>query len=636
MRPAPLLRILNALGDADCRPRKSGTGYSARCPAHDDSKPSLSISEGDDGRVLLKCQAGCATEEVLAALHLTVADLFPPKTANTQAEIVATYDYTDEAGELLFQVVRYASKAFKQRRPDGSGGWLWNLKGVPRVLYRLPEVLDAVTTGRTVFIVEGEKDVEALVAAGECATCNPMGAGKWRPEHANALYGAAEVVVVADADEPGRDHAQEVADSLNGHVGHLLMVEPAHGKDAAEHLGAGRSVDELSVVFDSKAPAGAIEPGELAQLLDGIAAMIARYIAFPAPEACTAITLWAAHCHVVTAFESTPRLVLVSPEKQSGKTRTLEVLELVTPTPRHGVNLTAAALFRAVALEQPTLLFDEADTVFGSKVNEHEELRGLINAGHRKGAMAYRCVGDPKNMEVRAFPAFCAVALAAIGDLPDTIIDRAVVIKMRRRAPGEQIEPFRQRIARTEGEALRDRLTAWAGGAGAELSEAWPVIPEGLADRAADVWEPLLAIADMAGDDWPIRAREAALKLNNDRMAADVSLGLRLLADLRDLFSTEKTDRLSTDTILEKLNGMDESPWGNLRGKPLDARGLARRLKRYDATPKQIRISEGKTLKGYTLEDLADGFARYLPPLPPPREGNMRNSETTAGAHGDV
>ena len=262
VRPAPMLRVLNALGDADCRPRRSGAGYSARCPAHEDSKPSLSVSEGEDGRVLLKCQAGCTVADVMAALGLSMADLFPPKGRDSAAEIVAVYDYADETGELVFQVVRYASKAFKQRRPDGAGGWLWNLKGVPRVLYRLPEVLEAVTRARTVFVAEGEKDVDALHAAGEVATCNPMGAGKWRAEHAQVLYGAAEVVVVADKDDTGCAHARVVADSLRGHVGKLLIVEAATGKDAADHLGAGRTVDELTVIYDSDAasPAGNYTP----------------------------------------------------------------------------------------------------------------------------------------------------------------------------------------------------------------------------------------------------------------------------------------------------------------------------------------------------------------------------------------
>ena len=353
----------------------------------------------------------------------------------------------------------------------------------------------------------------------------------------------------------------------------------------------------------------------LAAMLDATAELFGRYVAFGRPEARTACALWAVHCHVVQAFDSTPRLVLVSPEKQSGKTRTLEVLELITPCPRHGVNLSAAALFRAVAAEQPTLLFDEADTFFGAKAREHEELRGLVNAGHRKGAMAYRCVGDPKRMEVHAFPAYCAVALAAIGDLPDTITDRAVVIRMRRRSPDEVLSPFRRRLAMGEADPVRADLEAWAGDAEDELAGAWPSMPPGLTDRAADVWMPLLAIADMAGGGWPERARAAATVLDGDRAAVDVSLGVRLLADLRDLFSATGAEHLPTKEILEHLNDMDDAPWGDIRGKPTDARGLARRLRKYGAASVTIRHGDG-TAKGYRREDLHDAFTRYLPPKP--------------------
>jgi hypothetical protein len=165
--------------------------------------------------------------------------------------------------------------------------------------------------------------------------------------------------------------------------------------------------------------------GEGAEILDRVADLLARYVAFPTPAACDAVALWAAHCHAIHAFESTPRLALLSAEKGSGKTRCLEVLDLLVPEPMHAVNATAAALFRAVEDRQPCILFDECDATFGPMARgEHEELRALINAGHRKGAVAYRCVGDPRNMQVKAYPAYAAVALAGIGDLPPTILDR--------------------------------------------------------------------------------------------------------------------------------------------------------------------------------------------------------------------
>ena len=252
MSAKPLDLLLNALTEAGCQPRRSGAGYSARCPAHDDGNPSLSASAGTDGRALVFCQAGCSTDDVLVALKLTAAELFPPDTdrRDGRAEPVATYDYVDEIGRLLSQVVRMAPKGFWQRRPDGNGGWVKNLGNTRRVLYRLPEVLAAVAAGRTVYVVEGEKDVEAVVGCGEVATCNSGGAGKWGAEHARALYGAEVVVVVADKDDAGRAHAVQVAKSLRGHVGQVVIMEALVGKDAADHLAAGYSVEDFQVTDD--------------------------------------------------------------------------------------------------------------------------------------------------------------------------------------------------------------------------------------------------------------------------------------------------------------------------------------------------------------------------------------------------
>ncbi len=170
----------------------------------------------------------------------------------------------------------------------------------------------------------------------------------------------------------------------------------------------------------------------------------------------------------------------MSPEKQSGKTRTLEVLELIVPTPMHVVNTTSAALFRQVAMDRPTLLMDEADTYLGpNAARQHEALRGFVNAGHRRGAKAYRCVGEPSKMYVEAFPADRALAIAAIGDLPDTVIDRAVVVRMRRRGPGETITPFRFRRATPVGGELRARLAEWTKRHRKRLADAEPEMPPG-------------------------------------------------------------------------------------------------------------------------------------------------------------
>jgi len=232
--------------------RQSGSSWSAKCPAHDDGNPSLSITErtnGDPG-VVVHCHAGCTTEAVTAAIGMTVADLFDAKPTTEAKRITATYDYHDAAGQLAYQVVRYDPKGFTQRRPDGRGGWTWNLQGVDRVLYKLPELLAADPT-TTVFVVEGEKDVEALIAAGYMATCGPQGAGSWSKVSAVAVdvLCGRDVIVVADADDAGRAHARDIAASLHGVASDVTVVEAVAGQnDAAEHLGAGRTVDEFEVI----------------------------------------------------------------------------------------------------------------------------------------------------------------------------------------------------------------------------------------------------------------------------------------------------------------------------------------------------------------------------------------------------
>ena len=219
--------------------RVSG-GSMVTCPAHDDRNPSLHVSEGPDGRVLLKCHAGCETADVLAADGRDWGDLFPDDGKRNGRVEVAVYHYVDEQGRALFEAVRFHPKDFKQRRPDGR----WGIKGVRRVLYRLPKVIEAVRAGSRIYIAEGEKDVHALERAGQVATCNPMGAGKWKREYSDVLRGA-DVVVIADQDEEGRKHAEQVVGSLRGVAASVEVVEAAEGKDATAHLAAGRTVEEF-------------------------------------------------------------------------------------------------------------------------------------------------------------------------------------------------------------------------------------------------------------------------------------------------------------------------------------------------------------------------------------------------------
>ena len=225
--------------------RQAGKGYIARCPAHEDEKASLSIGQGDDGRILLHCHAGCSIEEIAGALGIEVKNLFPEDSA--KKEIVATYDYKDAAGNLVYQVVRLYPKDFRQRRSDGLGGWIWNMKGVDPLPYRLPELLAALERGETVFVVEGEKDVDRLAALGLVASTSHGGAGKWREAHSRHFPQGADVAIIPDNDDPGRDHAAKVADQLINRGCKVRVVElpvPAKG-DVSDWLNAGGTKEEL-------------------------------------------------------------------------------------------------------------------------------------------------------------------------------------------------------------------------------------------------------------------------------------------------------------------------------------------------------------------------------------------------------
>ena len=231
--------------------KRCGNGWQAFCPAHNDRKPSLKVDEGEGGKVLVKCFAGCRTEDIVAAIGLNMSNLYPePERKRNQAgpgEVIAAYDYKDASGKLLFQVCRTADKRFFQRRPDGKGGWVNGLGDIKPVLYRLPELFEAVKRGETVFIPEGEKDCDNLARLGLAATTSPMGAGKWRDYYSEWLKGA-NVVILPDNDEPGRKHAQQVAQSLHGKAKSIKILElpglPPKG-DVSDWLAAGGTKEEL-------------------------------------------------------------------------------------------------------------------------------------------------------------------------------------------------------------------------------------------------------------------------------------------------------------------------------------------------------------------------------------------------------
>ena len=247
-------------------------------------------------------------------------------------------------------------------------------------------------------------------------------------------------------------------------------------------------------------------PIDGAALLDEVEAFHRRFNVFPTEAAYVAVALWDAHAHLLDCFDSTPRMAFLSPEPGSGKSRALEIVETLVPRPMVAVNASAAALFRVgvrTATDGPR---SSSTRSTPSSAPRPETTRNCAASstpdtaapGSPTGASA-----TEPTRQCRPFPSYTAVAVAGLGSLPDTILTRSVIIRMRRRARNEKVEPFRARLHEKEGNALRDRLAKWAEHVRELVTDAWPEMPDGVTDRPADVWEPLLAVADAAGGDWP-------------------------------------------------------------------------------------------------------------------------------------
>jgi hypothetical protein len=343
---------------------------------------------------------------------------------------------------------------------------------------------------------------------------------------------------------------------------------------------------------------------DVAAYLGAVEAFVGRYVAFPSEHEAVAIACWVAHAHLVDLFDTSPILAITSAEMRSGKTRTLDVLELLTPHPFRVVIPSEAVVYTVLAQRQRrTMLLDEADAIFGPRTAErYEGLRAILNSGNRVGTPVLRVKLEGRRREVDEFDVFGPKAIAGIGNLPNTVTDRAIPIRLKRRAPGEAVEKFRRRPAQIEADAIR---LDWESVTVVTVV----TVPETLNDRAADSWEPLLAVADAAGGTWPTRARLAAIALSADE-DTPMSVGMRLLADIRDAFG--EVDHLSTSDLLDRLHDLEEAPWGDWYGKPLTARGLAKLLEPYRVLPTLRRLS-GERRRGYFSVEFTDSWERYVP-----------------------
>jgi len=345
-----------------------------------------------------------------------------------------------------------------------------------------------------------------------------------------------------------------------------------------------------------------------AALLDDLAHIYRRFVSLPDGGA-EALALWIVFTYALEAFDVAPILALCSPLKRCGKTTTEDLTAALAKRPLAAANISVAALYRTVERFSPTLIVDEADTFLLSNL----ALRGLINSGHtRATAFVIRTAGH----EPRLFSTWGARMIALIGRLPATLEDRAIVLPMRRRAPGEPVDRIRRARLLRHLDPLRRRVVRWVTDHLAALRAADPAVPEALDDRQADNWRPLFAIADAAGGAWAARARTAARTLSGVVVEADTAPPVQLLADLRDLFATTSAATLATATILRHVAALTDRPWADgAPGHPMTPRHLAKLLEGFGIKAKQIRQGTA-TRKGYRRADFTDAFRRYLPPDP--------------------
>lgn len=365
--------------------------------------------------------------------------------------------------------------------------------------------------------------------------------------------------------------------------------------------------------------------------LDAVVAHLRRFVHFTTPEHADAVALWAAHSHVpLDRLEQSPILALTSAVKQSGKTRVLDVLEFLVHAPWRITRPSESVLFRKIDADHPTLLLDEIDALFGDKTGNTEGIRSLFNSGNRRGTKVPRNVAQGKTFALVEFDVFCPKATAGIGGLPDTILDRAIVIPMQRRTRGEPIEKLRERAARALGTPLRDALADHIGRL-EDLTVADAALPAELDDRAQDGWEPLIAIADAAGSDWPVRARRAAVAIFGRRTVADDNPGLRLLADCREVFEGTTADFLATAELRTALIVLDQSAWADIRGREVTPHYLGKLLRAFGIESKRNRPSGvGNPVHGYFRASFRDVWERYSPP--PGQSGTTGTTGTMNGA----
>jgi hypothetical protein len=646
----------------------------ARCPFHDDRNPSFSVFQ-INGDWFWKCHAGCGEGDEIkflekhksssrrdaTKLYLELAGYAPlpqtlwRKSNDQQSKAFDWLDCVDALTDNDLEKLgneRWYSREFcswlrdnrlvglfkssfafpvhdnvtvvgmHYRVEDGSWRYTPGAKATPLVIGELVE-------GDNVHVFESQWDACAFMdksgeRSGILITRGASNGGRL----AELLPQDAKVYCWVQNDDPGQKWANDVyqqAKTVSATVKFVRIPEPH--KDLNDWTRAGATSDDLLHAFVGAEIVYA--SWSLIRLLDAVVGILRRYVVFQHPGQAEICALWAVHTWVFNAFEFTPYLWVFATEKRSGKSRLLEVLNLLVRNPRPTSGSTSAALIRSVDENNPpTILLDEVDAVYAKKhEGEAENTRQFLNAGFRRGAKFLRCVGQGTAMEVKEFPAFCPKALSGIGRcLPDTVVDRSLPIELVRKSREQPVARFRLREAETEVATIRAELDVWAQQTGLidTLRDARPALPEELTDRQQDYCEPLLAIADLAGGEWPTQARAAMISFCSQE--EDVSVGVRLLTAIHSVFDSTGADKLTTKDILEALIAIEDGPWAlmfedHLKQNKLQtaAARLARLLKGYKRPdgekirPRPIRVDD-EVVKGFYRSDFEEAWKRYLQP----------------------
>jgi hypothetical protein len=601
--------------------------WSAQCPSHEDEHNSLSVAEDADGKVLLKCHAGCDFGKIVEALDLKVSDLFP---AFTLAEYAHAKKLTVESLiEWGLRDSKYGGCVEipyldEERTCVLARRYRFSLTGADRFRWKKHDqpcpyglwMLARARNAGFVVVVEGESDCHTLWQHDIPALGLP-GAATWRNEWADFLKDIPKIYAVVEPDQGGETLQKNLLQSP-AIRDRLRLVSLTPAKDPSElYL---KDPQAFATQWQTALSKATLPPEvDGAALLCSLEERFTRYAVLEKGLPLV-LGLWSLATHLFFGFDTFPYLAITSPTKRCGKTRTGELLEFVCANPESTVEISPAALFRLVDEMRPTLILDEAESLSGSGETT-EALRAILNAGYRKGKKVRRSAkkSEDGTYNVEAFETFCPKVITLIGNLPDTLSDRCIPIRMKRRT-NEILARFRFSTAQKEAAPVKEKMAAWAAANTGKVTDYYNNNDLlFISDREAELWLPLFSVLAVADPSRRAELEITAMQLSDVKSANEPTApSIKLLGDLRQIFAgpVGEAGQLPSQALLNSLRKIEESPWKDWgHGKGLSARNLAELLRPYEIRPQNVRGEKGKVSKAYKKDSFKDAWERYLPPI---------------------